>query len=214
MSIKSFANSRISNPFQSIAKSPALPSGTTLYTGWMKPSSFPNDGIITSDRRVFSADTPGARGYAGTILNKVFAGDFTVIASWKHDYIGVGMVWKNGASLSDFTGSSADSAGIYWGSLNVSGFPTNANYGFLGQYHAPISGAGQTSVDTKYWFKWQRSGNTLTLQYATSGPSGPWTNFNTNFQATCNTSDQVIIGAGEASGGENDPLKLISVTGS
>ena len=71
-------------------------------------------------------------------------------------------------------------------------------------------GNGNTAA-TKYFIKWQRSGNTLTMQYSTAGPYGGWSNFSSGTSATCSSGDSVIVGAGEASGTENDPLRLLYV---
>lgn len=185
-----------------------------LQYQWIKPSNKTTWGTFSSNNQVWASETNPGTSYQGVALNKVFTGDFTVVASWQHDYMGVGMVYKNGATLNDFTGTSNDGEGIYWGELGVSGFPTNASYGFLGQYHAPISGGGGNTAATKHYFKWQRSGNTISIQYSTTSATGPWSNFSTNRTATIGSSDQVIIGIGEASGGENDSLRILSVTGS
>ena len=128
--------------------------------------------------------------------------------------MGLGMMYKTGASLLDFNGYSADGFGPYFGGTSVSGFSSGTynSYSYLGLYAGP-AGNGATS-GTKYYIKWQRSGNTLTMQYNTSGPWSTWTNFSSGASATCSSGDSVIVGAGEAGTTENDPLRLIYVIGS
>ena len=111
------------------------------------------------------------------------------MASWQHTYIGVGMVYKASPSLGDFQDASP-----YWSALTSSGFNAAGGYTFFGQYHAPISAQGSTTAQQKYYFKWQRAGNVLTLTYSVTGATGPWTNFNPTFTATCASTDRIIIG--------------------
>ena len=123
------------------------------------------------------------------------------------------MVYRDNASLNDFQRSSSDGHGFYWGNLNTSGFGLNnspAN-GFIGQYPAPISSQGDDAGANIYYFKLERSGNTLTLQYNTDNGSS-WTNFNNNHTATITSSNGVICGFGEAHNVEVVPLTLISVS--
>jgi len=179
---------------------------------WIHPiASNRNNGIISNDGQRWWCNYQVATSYGAVILNRIFPGDFTVVASWQQDFRGIGMVYKDNASLDDFTGDviGGDQNGPYWGSLAYTGFG-NASpaYSFFGQYYAPITG---DTASTFYYFKWQRSGNTLTLQYSATSATGPWTNFNTYYTATCSTSNEVIIGAGEADSGEIKPLTLISV---
>jgi hypothetical protein len=173
-------------------------------------------GTLSSNNTVYTAQSNITRNYSGVIVNHVFVGDFEVIASWQHDYMGVGMVYGSAGTLTldKFTGeSTGDSAGNYWGGMSVTGLNPTSVGTFLGQYHAPISGSGGSTSGTKQYFKWSRSGNTLSIQYSTSSASGPWGNFSTNQTATINSSDVVIVGIGEASSTENDPLRLLSITG-
>lgn len=179
---------------------------------WMRPekTSFYSGGTFSADGQVWFSENATKNNYGAVILNRVFPGDFTVIASWGRDYDGVGMVYRDNASLADFRSDSSDGNGLYWGSLAVSGFRDySPAYGFLGQYHAPVTGGG---ADTSLvYFKLQRSGNVLTLQYNSDGGSS-WTNFNSNYTATINSSNGVICGFGEASNNEHEPLTLISVS--
>ena len=180
---------------------------------WMRPekSSAYSGGTFSADGQVWFSENATKTAYGAVILNRVFPGDFTVIASWGRDYDGVGMVYRDNASLADFQSSSSDSNGLYWGNLNTSGFGYNNSpaYGFIGQYHAPVTGGGADTSNV--YFKLQRSGNVLTLQYNSDGGSS-WTNFNSNYAATINSSNGVICGFGEASGTEVHPLTLISVS--
>ena len=179
---------------------------------WMRPekTSGYSGGTFSADGQVWFSENATKANYGAVILNRVFPGDFTVIASWGRDYDGVGMVYRDNASLADFRSDSADGNGLYWGGLTTSGFRNyTPAYSFIGQYHAPIQGSG-TNTDL-YYFKLQRSGNVLTLQYNSDGGSS-WTNFSDSYTATISSSNGVICGFGEASATEHEPLTLISVS--
>ena len=179
--------------------------------GWRRPSTFNISGVLTDGDRTWYSEINTTNNYSAVVLNHVFTGNFTVVASWQRDYIGAGMMYKNGATLLDFNGYSVDSFGPYFGGASVSGFSqgTYNSYSHLGLYPAPLGGG--FTAGTKYFIKWQRSGNTLTMQYSTSGPWGGWSNFSSGASATCSSGDSVIVGAGEASTTENDPLRLLYV---
>ena len=181
---------------------------------WMRPekSSGYSGGLFSADGQVWFSEVATKNNYSAVILNRVFPGDFTVIASWGRDYDGVGMVYRDNASLADFRSDSNDGNGLYWGNLDVSGFRNyTPAYSFIGQYYAPIHTSSEAQNTTLYYFKLQRSGNVLTLQYNTDGGSS-WTNFSTNYTATISSSNGVICGFGEASSNETNPLTLISVS--
>jgi len=175
--------------------------------GWRLPSTNYIRGTLLDNDRTWSSEP--STGYSSVILNKTFnAGEnFEVIAYWARDYRGIGMVYGPNVSIFDFTGYSVDVNGPYFGALNTSGFPSGYSATFFGQYHSPISGQGAQT--TGYWFKWARTGNTLSLQYSATSSSGPWTNILGD--VSINSTDKVIIGAGEASSNEVSDLSLISV---
>ena len=179
--------------------------------GWRRPSTINIGGVLADGDRTWYSEINTANSYGSVVLNHVFTGNFTVVASWQRDYIGAGMVYKSGATLLDFNGFSADPNGPYFGGASTSGLSvgTYGSYNYLGLYPMPL-GNGNTAA-TKYFIKWQRSGNTLTMQYSTAGPYGGWSNFSSGTSATCSSGDSVIVGAGEASGTENDPLRLLYV---
>jgi hypothetical protein len=181
--------------------------------GWRRPSTFNIGGTLADGDRTWYSEINTANSYSSVVLNHVFIGNFTVVASWQRDFMGMGMLYKSGATLLDFNGYSADGNGPYFGGASISGMSvgTYNSYSYLGYYAAPTGGGGTSG--TKYFFKWQRSGNSLTMQYNTTGPYAAWTNFSSGATATCSSGDYVIVGAGEASGTENDPLRLIYVVG-
>lgn len=181
------------------------------YAGWKQPSTSNIRGYLYHNNLVWQSEN-GQSGYSSVVWNQVFTGDFTLIASWQRDYRGIGMVYGPNVSIDDFTGYSADGTGPYFGALNTTGFVSGYSATFFGQYHAPITGGG--AATTRYLFKWQRSGNTLTLQYSEKLPTGNWTNFNSASSVTISSGDKVICGAGEASGTEYSPLTFVSLTGS
>ena len=175
--------------------------------GWRLPSTYYIRGTLLDNDRTWSSEP--STGYSSVILNKTFnAGEnFEVIAYWARNYRGIGMIHGPNVSIFDFTGYSADGTGPYFGALNTTGFPSGYSATFFGQYHSPIQGQG--SQTTGYWFKWARTGNTLSLQYSATSSSGPWTNILADI--SINSTDKVIIGAGEASSNEVSDLSLISV---
>jgi len=179
--------------------------------GWRRPSTINIGGVLADGDRTWYSEINIANSYGAVVLNHVFTGNFTVVASWQRNFMGIGMMYKSGATLLDFDGYSLDPTGPYFGGTSVSGFSvgTYNSYSYLGRYPAPL-GSGEIA-GTKYFFKWQRSGNSLTMQYSTTGPWGAWTNFGAGASATCSSGDSVIVGAGEASGTENDPLRLLYV---
>ena len=172
----------------------------------------PNAGFLSANGLVWYSERGTITGYSSAIWNQVFEGDFTLVAAWQHDYIGFGMVYGPSVSTLGFTGYSADATGPYFGALVTSGFSNGYSASFLGQYHAPISGGGSGTSNQLYYFKWQRSGNLITLQYSLSGPTGPWTDIDVSPRTTIASTDKVICGIGEASATETYPLTFISLT--
>ena len=175
--------------------------------GWRQPSTFHIRGTLSgTNSTIFSSGS----GYTTVVYDYTFAAseDFIIIAYWAHNYRGTGFVYGPTVNHTDFNGYSADGNGPYAGALNTSGFPNGYSATFFGQYHAPIGSGG--AATTGYWFKWQRSGNTLTLQYATDGPGGPWTNFTNSSSTTIASTDAVCIVVGEAGDTEVQPLRIES----
>jgi hypothetical protein len=175
--------------------------------GWRQPSTYHIRGTLSgTNSTIFSSGS----GYTTVVYDYTFAAgeDFIIIAYWAHNYRGTGFVYGPTVNHTDFNGYSADGYGPYAGALNTSGFPNGYSATFFGQYHAPIGSGG--AATTGYWFKWQRSGNTLTLQYATDGPGGPWTNFTNSSSTTIASTDAVCIVVGEAGDTEVQPLRIES----
>ena len=179
--------------------------------GWKKPTSSNISGVLAQNNLIWKSERDTTNNYGSVIWNEIFEGDFELIASWQHNYMGVGMVYGSNVNLDQFTGYSSDGAGPYFGAIGTTGFANGVGYGFFGQYHAPVTGDGANTNNQKYYFKWARSGNTLTLQYSTTSPQGPWTNFNSSSSTTISATDKVICGCGEASNSEAEPLTFISL---
>jgi len=150
--------------------------------------------------------------YSSAVLAYTFAAgeDFDVVAYWGHDYRGVGMVYGTNVSHNDFGTYSVDSYGPYFGALSTTGFASNYattnGAEFYGQYHSPVPGYG--SYTTPYYFRWNRTGNTLSLTYRESLVSGSWQNILAPITIASN--QKVVIGLGEAYYTETAPLQLIS----
>jgi hypothetical protein len=179
---------------------------------WHMPANSCSSGTLSSNGTVWTPNTGGTHSYSGVIINQTFTGDFEVIASWQHDYIGVGFVWATNASIADYFNNGEDCQNSYFGGQATSGF-SGANYGVWGQYHAPRQGDGSITDETKTYFRLSRTGNTLKRQWSEAGTNGPWTAFTGGETYTSiSSADKVIIGFGEASSTENDPLRLLSVT--
>lgn len=175
--------------------------------GWRQPSTYHIRGTLSgTNNTIFSAGS----GYTAVVYNYTFhpGENFVLIAYWAHNYRGTGFVYGPTVNHEDFNGYSADGYGPYCGALNTSGFPSGYAATFFGQYHAPIANGGAST--TGYWFKWERNGNTLTLQYSDVGPGGPWTNFTNSSSTTIASSDAVCIVVGEAGDTEVQPLRLES----
>jgi hypothetical protein len=173
--------------------------------GWRQPSTYHIRGTLSgTNNTVFSSGS----GYTAVVYDYTFAPgeEFIIIAYWAHNYRGTGFVYGPNVNHTDFNGYSADGYGPYCGALNTSGFPNGYSATFFGQYHAPLASGG--AATTGYWFKWQRSSNTLTLQYSEAGPSGPWTNFNSSASTTIASTDAVCIVVGEAGDTQVQPLRL------
>ena len=185
----------------------AQPSDQTDVTVGFHKDPSATKGTLSNGGMVFSAGS----GYSGAILNKTFAAgeNFRVVSYWAHDYRGLGMVYGPSVSHLDWTGWSFDPLGPYWESLKYTGFPNGYTGTCFCQYHAPITGGG--AATTPYYFKQERSGNTLSLQYSTTSASGPWTNFNSRSPIVISSSDKVVLGWAEASGNQVTPLTLMQL---
>ena len=177
-----------------------------IKTSWM-------NGIISPDGQIWWSQRESSKNYGSVILNRVFPGDFEVIVSFQRDYVGAGIVFRDNANLNDFVGDGADPNGLYFGGLTTSGFSgATPAYGHHGLYPAPTQ-SGTITDDQLYYYKTSRVNNTVSFQYSTTSSSGPWTNFSTvNQTSAIQTSNEVIVGFGEASNTEILPLTLISVT--
>jgi hypothetical protein len=175
-------------------------------TGWRLPSTYHIKGSLSNGGRTWSAASPSDSGYSTVVIDRTFAAneDFEVVAYWAHDYRGVGIIYGATVSHIDFNGYSADATGPYAGALNTSGFPSGYSATYHGQYHAPLQGQG--SATTGYWFKWQRNGTNLSVQYSSTSKNGPWTLIKAD--TTCLSSDKCAIVCGEASGTEVSPLVI------
>ena len=178
-----------------------------VSTGWRLPSSWAwtaKRGLTNSGRYFASA---AVTGHTAVVVDKTFEGDFEFIASWAHNYRAAGMVYGPNVSHADLEGYSIDGNGPYFGALNTSGFPNGYSASYMGQYHAPIQGGG--AATTKYWFKWKRVGNILSLQYSTT-ENGTYTDIVS--PVTINSNDKVVVGIGEAASSEAEILKIVSLT--
>jgi len=188
------------------------PTTSIQPAGWRLPNTYFIKGALLNNNLIWNKDQPSGPGYANVAWNQTFTGDFCLVASYQHNYIGVGFMYGANVALTDFTGYSSDVTGPYAGGQTVCGFPNGYSGTFFGQYHAPLIAGGASTQTTLYYFKWQRTGNVLTLQYATAS-TGPWTNFNTNYTTTCTTGDKVICVIGAAASTQVQPLTFVSVSG-
>jgi hypothetical protein len=176
--------------------------------GWRYVGS----GTMSNANLVWSTEQGTKTGYSATCWNEAFVGDFTLVCFWRHDYIGMAVQYGPNIAVDGFTGYSADATGPYGGSSTTSGFANGYQGTYFGQYHAPITGSGGSTPYPGYWFKWQRAGNLVTMQYSTTSGYGPWTNNNSANAVTVSSTDKVICVIGEASGTEYYPLTFVSLT--
>lgn len=176
--------------------------------GWR----YVGNGTMSNANLVWSTEQGTRTGYSATCWNQEFVGDFTLVAFWRHDYIGMGVWYGPNSYVDGFTGYSADAVGPYGGGTTTSGFASGYTGTYYGQYHAPITGSGGSTPYPGYWFKWQRLGNVVTMQYSTISGYGPWTDNNSANRVVVNAADKVICVIGEASGTEYYPLTFVSLT--
>ena len=169
-------------------------------------------GTMSNANLVWSSEQGTKTGYSATCWNEAFVGDFTLVCFWRHDYIGMGVLYGSDISVDGFTGYSNDASGPYAGAMATSGFSNGYQGTYYGQYHAPITGSGGSTPYPGYWFKWQRSGNLVTMQYSTTSGYGPWIDNNSANRVGINSADKVICVIGEASGTEYYPLTFVSLT--
>lgn len=204
---RALAVSEITQNYQS--QSPRFKKGKKqTLAGWRSVGS----GVFSNANLVWSSEQGTKTGYSATCWNEAFVGDFTLVAFWRHDYIGMGVQYGSDISVDGFTGYSGDSNGPYGGSSSTSGFASGYQGTYYGQYHAPITGGGGSTPYPGYWFKWARLGNVVTMQYSTVSGYGPWSDNNSANRVVVNSTDKVICVIGEASGTEYYPLTFVSLT--
>ena len=160
------------------------------------------------------ADADFSSGYGAVTLNCSFVGNFTVLSKWAHDYMGIGIAYKDNFYNSAFTGESTDGNGPYGGSAGVDGFDSSVSY--MGQYHWPVSGGGSDDHNTTWYIKHQRSSNTISTHYSTNSAAefdknhSSWTQVQS---ATVSSNNECKPLWGEAAGSENVKLQLNYVEG-
>ena len=115
--------------------------------------------------------------YAAVSTNTTFAGDFTVLSTWKKKKIVLGIAFGDDLSPDKFTGTSSDAngpAGTAWHSSAFNfgqGQDTSDAAAWTSYQSAKNGGYIHSSLSetlTEYWMKHQRSGNTLTISTSTS----------------------------------------------
>ena len=160
------------------------------------------------------ADADFNSGYGAVTLNCSFVGNFTVLSKWAHDYMGIGIAYRDNLYNSTFTGESNDSTGPYGGSASVDGFDSSVSY--MGQYHWPVQGQGSTTAGSTYYIKHQRSGNTISTHYSTNSAAefdkdhSSWSQVQSGSVSSNNECKPLW---GEAAGTENEKLTLSYVEG-
>jgi hypothetical protein len=160
------------------------------------------------------ADADFNSGYGAVTLNCSFTGNFTVLSKWSHDYMGIGIGYKDNFYNSAFTGESNDGNGPYGGTASVDGFDSSVSY--MGQYHWPVTGQGSTTAGTTYYIKHQRSGNTISTHYSTNSAAeydkdhSSWSQVQST---TVSSNNECKPLWGEAAGNESVKLHLNYVEG-
>lgn len=154
-----------------------------------------------------SADADNTSGYGAVSTNANFEGNFILITKWAHDYMGIGIAYKDNLLNSNFTGESNDAGGPYGGSTVNDGFDSTVSY--MGQYHWPVLNGGSDDHQTTWYIKHQRSGNTISTHYSTNSNAADdpvhssWTQVQS---ATISSTNHCKPVWGEASGSENQIL--------
>ena len=168
---------------------------------WMLPSNWWN-GTISDGGKTWDCHNPKNRNYGSVIVDNVFRGDFEVLATWHANHLGMGIVYKPGASLDDFTGVTySDPVGSYWANVAQSGFADGGGYSGIMNYNFV------SNTMTFAYMRIARSSGNVVVQWNTTGWNGSWTTV-----ASGTTSEPAIVGFGQAGDNNIDPLRLVSVT--
>jgi hypothetical protein len=183
-----------------------LPVKTEAPLEFQQASTYHRKWTIAADGQSAQAGS----GYSAISVNLNFEGDFKLITKWSHDYMGVGIGYKNGITNGNFTGESGDANGPYGGGTNVDGFDSTVSY--MGTYHWPISNGGGDDNQTTWYIKHQRAGNTISTHYSTNSASATNPSHSSWSQvqsATISSTDHCKPLWGEASGNESVALTLL-----
>ena len=195
------------NAFE-VNASPTLPPAPTSAPWYSTAPSADFEGVFSTGAlgadTVWASESGGGQMRKGVVLAYDFEGDFEVIATWGHNYLGFGAVWGPTVHYADVNGYSGD-VGPYWGNLTTTGFPVDyaATHGavFGGHYSNHYVG-----------MRWSRSGTQLSIQSSpTTSPTGPWSHLSGS-PFTVPLTDKVVIGTGESDYSETSPLTLHSMT--
>ena len=183
-----------------------LPMKTEAPLEFQQASTYHRTWTIAADGQSAQAGS----GYSAISVNLNFEGNFTIITKWSHDYMGIGIGYKNGITNGNFTGESADGNGPYGGASNVDGFDSTVSY--MGQYHWPVSNGGIDDHQTTWYIKHQRVGNVISTHYSTNAASATNPSHSSWSQvqsATISSTDHCKPLWGEASGNESVALTLL-----
>jgi hypothetical protein len=183
-------------------------------TEWYPPTYF----LRPSPAWILTDESYGTAAIVGTVVNKVFTGDFTVVLSFAHSYISFGMGWKANPDIRDFEHHPTYSNNSWmamwsspWGFVGIGG--SGGGYGNIGAYNVETgwfnpNAAGPFPVR---WYRYVRSGNNVSIAVSASSATGPWTVHASG--TISNPTDKVLCMIGQAAGlrGCSDPARIISV---
>ncbi len=170
--------------------------------GWIAFS-----GTLSDSNQTWASEQGPISGYSAAVLGYTFAAgeEFNVVASWGHDYRGVGMVYGTNVSHTDYGNYSSDWHGPYFGAINTTGFASDYASTHGANYYGQYMYDGSTAIR---YFQWNRTGNVLSVSYRDSMATGSW--INVVAPITISANQKVVIGIGEANPNETSPLKLLS----
>jgi hypothetical protein len=174
-------------------------SSTTITVIDLPSMKLPATGTITAIGTI-NADgswTVTVGSYSGVIIDRVYSSNFTLVVLWSvqggendYKYSQHAMITNPSAVTSNYYANNFD---YYDAGLLIQNFPGYT----VGLYHYNSSYGAHTphTVWNNTYYKYERTGNTITLSY--SHTNGSWTLHKTS---TVNTNDKIICVIGTAAG--------------
>jgi hypothetical protein len=186
-----------------------------IHPNQTSTSTYVSSGIVpasdaTYSWAIFPSNVKGYFASSGFAINKIISGDFTLVIKSDGNYPVVSMAYRStrfdptlACAFYNSFRSVWDCYGSPWGwNGAISGQSLFGNTDTVGVYIAET----KTNNDT-WWYKYNRTGNTLTVNYGTSLGSYP----SNVFSHTCNAGDYVgcFIGAAGGTGTAHEIVSFV-----